>query len=271
MAADLSELAGRTALVTGASSGLGADFARQLAAVGCNLIITARREKRLYALKEELARAHPGVSVDVIVMDLAPRNAARQLHEEIVSWGRDVDVLINNAGYGLFGWFVDRPWDEFDAMARVNTLVPQELTHLFARGMTERGYGKILFVSSMAGYQATPTYAAYAAAKSSILLFGEAMNFELRDTGVSATVLSPGITQTEFLEVSGQQATFAQRTLMAESDDVVRTGLAAMMRGKASVVPGFINKVLIVFTKFVPRPLVKWVAYAMMRNDDMGR
>ncbi len=269
MTANVSELAGKTALVTGASSGLGVDFARQLAEAGCNLVITARREDRLIALKQELATSHPGITVDVIVMDLAGRNAAQQLHEEITGWGRDVDVLINNAGYGLFGWFLERSWDDLEAMVRVNTLVPQELTHLFASGMARRGFGRILFVSSMAAYQATPTYAAYAAAKSKILLFGEAMNFELRGTGVSATVLSPGMTRTEFLEVSGQKATLAQRILMMESPDVVRTGLSALMHGKASVVPGWINTALVVSTKFVPRPMVKWIAYAMMRNDEV--
>lgn len=270
MATDLSELTGKTALVTGASSGLGADFARQLAAAGCNLVITARREDRLNALKQELMSSHPEVSVDVIVMDLGARHAAQQLHDEIVSWGRDVDILINNAGYGLFGWFLDRPWEALETMVQVNTVVPMELTHLFASRMASRGFGRILFVSSVAGFLATPTYAAYAAAKSNILLFGEAMNFELRDSGVSATVLCPGMTRTEFLDVSGQNATAAQRFMMAESPDVAKTGLTALVKGKASVVPGFMNKVMVVSMKFVPRSWLKWCAYAIMRNDDVA-
>jgi len=270
MSTDLSELAGKTALVTGASSGLGVDFARQLAAAGCNLIITARREERLYALRDELADTHPSVTVDVIVMDLTARNAAQHLHEEIVGWGRSIDVLINNAGYGLFGWFLDRPWEAFEDMDQVNTRVPMELAHRIAPEMAKRGTGKILFVSSVAAYQATPTYAAYAGGKSQILLFGEALNFELRGTGVSATVLSPGMTRTEFLKRAGQQETWAQRMMMMESGTVVVTGLSAMMRGKASVVPGFMNKIMIVTTKFVPRAWLKWIAYAVLRNDDVA-
>ena len=152
---------------------------------------------------------------------------------------------------------------------RINTVVPKELTHLFARDMVQREFGKILLVSSVAGYQATPTYAIYAAAKTNLLLFGEAMNFELRGSGVTASVVSPGMTRTEFLDVSGQKATFAQRLMMMESADVVRKGLRTMMRGKASTVPGFMNKVMVVSAKLVPRNWPKWVAYAVMRNDDV--
>lgn len=271
MATDLSELAGKTALVTGASSGIGVEFARQLAAHGCNLIITARREKRLVALKQELATNYPGVTVDVIVMDLAGRNAAKQLYDEITSWNRHVDVLINNAGYGMFGWFLDRPWEDTDAMVRVNTLVPQELAHRFLPGMIERGHGKVLFVSSMAAFLAIPTYAAYAAAKSNILLFGEAMNFELRGSGVQATVLAPGMTRTEFHEVSGQSLTFSQRLMMMESATVAQAGLKALMKGRASVVPGLMNQLLVVSMRLVPRPLMKWIAYALMYNEDVAR
>lgn len=270
MATNQSELAGKTALVTGASSGLGVDFARQLADAGCNLIITARREDRLVALKQELAQSHPDITVDVIVMDLAGRNAARQLHEEITSWERHVDVLINNAGYGHFGWFLDRDCAEIEPMIRVNSLVPQELTHLFSGDMVRREFGRILFVSSMTAYQAVPTYAVYGATKANILMFGEAMNFELRGTGVTSTVLSPGMTSTEFLDVSGQQATWAQRILMMESPEVAAIGLKAMAKGKASIVPGLANKMLVVSTKFFPRAWHKWVAYAMMRNADVS-
>ena len=156
-------------------------------------------------------------------------------------------------------------------MARINTVVPQELTHLFARDMVQREFGKILLVSSVAGYQATPTYAIYAAAKTNLLLFGEAMNFELRGSGVTASVVSPGMTRTEFLDVSGQKATFAQRMVMMESADVVRVGLKAMMKGKANVLPGFMNKVMILTTRLVPRNWPKWVAYAMMKNEDVSR
>ena len=271
MPTDFSELAGKTALVTGASSGLGVEFARQLANAGCHLIITARREDRLVALKEELATSHPEISVDVIVMDLAGRDAAQHLYAEITGWERPVDILINNAGYGIFGWFLDSDWDELEAMIRVNTLVPQELTHLFGRDMVERGYGKVLIVSSMIGFQATPTYAAYASAKSLSMHFGEALNLEFRGSGVTCTVLSPGVTRTEFLDVAGQKVTFAQRLMMMEGVDVVRVGLSAMLKGKANALPGWLNKTLIWSSRLTPRAWVKWVAYATMRNEDVSR
>ncbi len=271
MAADLSELNGKTALVTGASSGLGTDFARQLADAGCNLIITARREDRLVALKDELAKAHPGVTVDVITMDLTAPKAARQLHEEITGWGRDVDVLINNAGFGLFGWFTDLEWADQQAMIQLNVNVPGELAHLMAPGMRKRGYGRILFVSSVAGYVATPTYAVYAGAKSNILLIGEALSVELRGSGVSTTVLSPGMTRTEFHERSGQTPTLGQRMTMMESPDVTRIGLNAMVRGRGSVVPGWLNRIMLAATRLVPRAWLKWVSYLIMRNEDLGQ
>ncbi|MGI9406494.1 MAG: SDR family NAD(P)-dependent oxidoreductase, partial [Hyphomicrobiaceae bacterium] len=244
--------------------------ARQLAETGCNLIIVARREERLNALKQDLMTRHPGVAVDVIAMDLTARNAARHLHEEIEKWGRHVDVLINNAGFGLFGWFLERDWPQTANMIQLNAVVPGELTHLMAPGMVKRGFGRILYVSSVAGYVATPTYAAYAGAKAHILHFGEAMSVELRGSGVYTTVLSPGMTRTEFLDVSGQKATFGQRIMMMESPDVARIGLHAMMRGTPSVVPGFMNKVLVASMRLVPRSWLKWVSYFIMRNEDVA-
>ena len=268
--AKLAELNGKTALVTGASSGLGVDFARQLAAAGCNLIITARRENRLKALRAELTDAHPDVSVDVIAMDLTAPKAAIQLHDEIEGWGRHVDVLINNAGFGLFGWFNEMSFERQAEMMRLNVSVPVELTHLVLSGMLSRGYGRVLFVASVAGYLATPTYALYAGTKANILLFGEALNAELRGSGVSTTVLSPGMTRTEFLEVSGQNATLGQRTMMMESPDVTRVGLEAMVKGRASVIPGWGNWFLTVLIRVFPRPWLKWAAYMVMRNDDLS-
>lgn len=267
--AKFAELSGKTALVTGASSGLGVDFARQLAAAGCNLIITARREDRLNALKAELADIAPDVTVDVITMDLAAANAARQLFDEIEAWGRHIDVLINNAGYGMFGWFKDLSWDKQAAMMQLNTVVPAELAHLAIPGMVSRGFGRILFVSSLAGYVATPTYAFYAGTKANILLLGEALSVELRGSGVSSTVLSPGMTRTEFHEVSGQELTFGQRMMIMESPDVARTGLEAMVKGRASIVPGWGNWFLTVLMRFVPRSWLKWISYLIMRNDDL--
>jgi len=262
------KLKGKTALVTGASSGLGDDFAHQLAAAGCNLILVARRKERLEAVRDEISATH-NVTIDLITMDLLTKDAARSLYDEVKSWDRQVDVLINNAGYGLFGWFFKLDWQKQMDMLQLDMIVPTELTRLFAADMVERGFGYVLFVSSVAGCVATPSYAAYAGAKSYALLLGEALNFELRRTGVGVTVLSPGITRTEFLEVSGQRPTLYQRLFAMASPRVARVGLKAMLARRASVIPGFWNSLLIMSTRIMPRRWQKWVAYGLMWNRQL--
>lgn len=262
------KLSGKTALITGASSGLGADFARQLAASGCNLILVARRKERLEAVREEINAMH-NVEIDLVAMDLLRRNAAQSLYQDISSWGREVDVLVNNAGYGLYGWFLELEWQKQADLLQLDMVVPTDLARLFAPDMVRRGFGYVLFVSSVAGYAATPLYAAYAGAKSYVLLLGEALNFELRRTGVGVTVLSPGITRTEFLEVSGQRATLYQRIFSMSSERAVKVGLKAMLSRRASVVPGFWNTLLVASTRLMPRPWIKWFSFALMWNRDL--
>lgn len=256
-------LQGRTALVTGASSGLGADFARELAARGCNLILVARREDLLRAMQEELTGGQ-GVEVEIIPLDLTAPGAPGQVYDQVQAAGKQVDVLVNNAGYGLFGDFVDIPWERQRNMLELDIIVLTEMTKLFLPDMIQRNFGYVLQVSSIGAYQPTPTYATYSAAKTYVLYFGEALSYELRKTGVRCTVVSPGVAATAFREVAGQRTTRYQRLVEMLSREVARIGIEAMLKGKPSVVPGWINAVTAWSTRLIPRRLSAAIAYRTM-------
>lgn len=259
------ELRGKWALVTGASSGLGADFARGLAERHCSLVLTARREELLQKLKEELLGEHD-VEVVVIPMDLARDGAPQDLLDRIHAGGLRVDILINNAGFGIHGPFVEEDWERYRTMIELNVKTVAHLTRLVLPGMIERGFGYILFVASNASFQPSPQYALYGATKSLVRDFGEALNYELRETPVSCTVVSPGPTRTEFHDVAGQdrQEYFYIRLMMMESEHVAEIGVRSMLRGKPSVVPGFLNKVFSWAAQRGPRRLITALAGWLM-------
>ncbi len=175
------------------------------------------------------------------------------LYDQIKETGKKVDVLINNAGYGIYGFFADVPWEREKNMLELDIVSVVHLTKLFVTDMLERDFGYILQVASIGAYQPSPTYATYAAAKSFILHFGEALNYEMRKTNVSCTVLSPGITATEFLKVSGQKPTLYQRLFMMQSAEVVKIAIRNMLKGVPSVVAGF-RIFLGFFSKIVTNP-----------------
>ncbi|MGH8280609.1 MAG: SDR family NAD(P)-dependent oxidoreductase [Gammaproteobacteria bacterium] len=249
-------LSGKTALVTGASSGLGAEFARQLGAAGCDLILVARREDRLQSLRQEVVAHHP-VNIHVFPADLTKPDAPRKLYADIKAADLSVDILINNAGFGIYGAHATIPWEQERQMLMLDVMAVMQLTKLFLADMLKRNAGYILQLSSIGAYQASPTYAAYSAAKSFVLYFGEALNYELRNTNVSCTVLSPGVTATEFLQVSGQKPTLYQRMFMMQSSEVVRIGLQAMLKRKPSVVAGRMNALMVWSNRLMPR---RWSA-----------
>ncbi len=257
-------LAGKTALVTGASSGLGADFARQLAARGCHLILVARREERMLALKREITANHD-VTIDVIPLDLATRTAPDQLYQQVLAQGRQVDVLINNAGFGIHGDFLTIPWDREEEMLILDIITVVHLTKLFVKDMVARDFGYVLQIASMAAYQPTPTFASYAATKAFVLHFGEALNFELRHTNVHVTVLSPGVTATEFGQVAGQQSSLFHRIGTMDSPTVVRIGLDAMLAQRPSKVAGPFNALAAWSNRLAPRRLSTAIAARLMR------
>lgn len=248
-------LRGKTVLVTGASSGLGTDFARQLAAQGCHLILAARRLERLQELQAEISTRY-GVKVDCIAIDLAAPDAPQQLYEQIKAAGQTVEVLVNNAGHGLYGEFWQTPWTSLHQMLELDMVALTQLTHLFVAEMVARDSGYILQVASTGAFQPTPTYAAYSAAKSYVLSLGEALRYELRHTHVTCTVLCPGVTRTEFFEVAGQRMTTYQRLTAMDSAEVARIGIAALLKGRSYVVAGRINALFAWSIRFLPRRLV---------------
>ncbi len=252
-------------LITGASSGFGVDFAHLLAARGSHLVLVARRTEPMQALAAELIKQH-GIRVEVIGMDLSRPGVGRELKDLLDAKGIAIDTLINNAGYGLFGEFTEQPLERTLDMLQLNMLSLTELTHAFATGMKQRGRGRILLIASIGAYQATPTYAAYSASKSYVLLFGEALHEELKGHGVTVTVLSPGITATNFLTVSGQKPTLYQRLVMMQSRPVAQIGLKALDRGRAAIVPGWLNAVTAWSNRLMPRFLQRIVAYHLMKN-----
>ena len=258
------DLEGQWALITGASSGFGIDFAHLLAARGAKLVLVARRVTPMRALARELRAAH-GTHCDVIGMDLAHPGVGPDLAERLDGRGIDIDLLINNAGYGVFGDFVDQPLAAHGAMLLLNIVALTELTHVFGARMAARGAGRILLVGSLGGFQPLPTYAAYAASKAYVLSFGEALHIELAPRGVTVTVLCPGATRTNFLSVSGQTLPYADK-LLADSRPVAKAGLDALFAGRASVVPGIANKSTAFSNRMLPRGVLPKLAYRLLRK-----
>lgn len=250
----MTDLRGKTALVTGASSGLGVDFATILAERGCHLVLVARREDRLRALANDLAQRH-GVQAQAIAMDLAVPGAAQALYDRLAAQKVAIDVLINNAGFGVHGAFLEIPWEREDEMLRLDIVSLVHLTKLFVRDMVARNFGYVLQIASIGAYQPTPTYASYSAAKAFVLSFGEALGYELRHTNVKVSVLSPGVTATEFLAVAGQRHSLFQRLSMMQSRPVAEIGIDAMLRGRPSKVAGAMNALAAWSLRFVPRRL----------------
>jgi short-subunit dehydrogenase len=262
----MSDLEGKLGLVTGASSGLGVEFARILAERGCHLVLVARREDRLQAIAEELRGQHD-VEVHVIPVDLSKTDSARELYDRTRELGLQVDVLVNNAGFGIFGDFVGIPWEREREMLELDILTLVHLTKLFLKDMVARGHGYVLQVASIGAYQPSPSYATYSAAKSFVLHFGEAIRYELRGTGVKVSVVSPGVTATEFLEVTGQKPNLYQRLVRMRSRSVAEMGIRAMLKGKPSKVTGRMNFLSVLSLRLLPRRAMTAAAGILMKGE----
>lgn len=254
------------ALVTGASNGIGAEFARQLAALGCNLVLVARSADALNTLAQRI-RAQHGVAVSVITLDLAAPGAGPALFEEVSERGLQVDVLVNNAGMGLYGEFQGRSLDQIHQMLRLNIDTLTDLTHLFLPAMRARRRGIIIQVGSLASFMPGPLYAAYSASKAYVLSLGESLNRELKGSGVSCTVVCPGVTATSFFDAAGQnnRYTLYQRLVIMQAEDVARIGLQAALKGKPSILTGFLNKLQVFAFRFTPRAWATFMAYHGMK------
>ena len=251
------------ALVTGASSGIGAAYARALRARGERLILVARREARLAALAEELGGTE---AVARIPEDLADRSGPERLQIEIERRGLAVDILVNNAGSGDTGPFAEAPIERLTAMVDLNARAVVELTRRLLPGMIARRRGRIVNVVSNAAFQPVPFLGVYAATKSLVLSFTEALATELRGTGVRVQALCPGPTDTEFFEVArtGKDLRIHRLPRMS-AEDVVACSLRALDSGRLVVVPGFANRVLAAATRLAPRSLARRVAAQLYR------
>jgi uncharacterized protein len=235
-------------LITGASAGLGAEFARQCAARGEALALVARRRDRMEALAAEI-----GGAVHIFTADLAREGAAASLIAEIEAEGLTVGTLINNAGFGVAGKFADRALDRQRAMIDLNCGTLVELCHLVLPAMRGRGRGAICNVASTAAFQPGPNMAVYYASKAFVLSFTEALHHELKGSGIRVSALCPGPTATEFGDVAGSKSSSALTLIRGEAPAVVRAGLRGLDRNKAVVIPGWPNKTTAQLSRFLPR------------------
>jgi short-subunit dehydrogenase len=253
------EGAGRTALVTGASAGIGKAFAELLAARGYGLVLTARRQDRLETLAATLGRRH-GVAVHVVVADLADAAAPAAIVADLQARGVRVDVLVNNAGYGLPGTF-DRPsWAQHDVFIRVMVTSVCELTYRLLPGMLERRWGRIINVASLAGHLPAPAgHTLYAAAKAFLIRFSEALHAERARQGIHATALCPGFTYSEFHDVTGtrQQVSRMPGLLWMDAPTVAEQGYAAVMRGQPVYITGRVNRAIAWLARVLPQDMAR--------------
>jgi short-subunit dehydrogenase len=265
----MKKIEGKYALVTGASSGIGRDISKILAGKGCNLVMVARREEKLEKLRKKIVEKYNNINVEVVSIDLSLRGSPGILYNKIKEFGINIDILINNAGYGIHDYFVDIPWAKEEAMLELLIMNVVHLTRLFVKDMLEKNYGFILQVSSIGAFQPTPSYAAYAAAKSFVFNFGIALNYELRETRVRCCVLCPGVTITGFQEAAGHtNQTLFSRLTKTTSRKVAELGVKGMLKRKDFVVPGLMNSINSKFMSILPRRLATKIACWAMGSPE---
>jgi len=256
-----------TALITGASSGLGWQYAKLFAKDKKDLALVARRRERLEALAAELSSAY-GVKVHVLVEDLADPAAPSRISQEVQRRSLTIEYLVNNAGCGAAGLFVQSDVGKQLEMVQVNVVA---LTRAFLPDMVRRGHGRILNVGSTAGFQPGPFMAVYYASKAFVNSFSEALWYELKGTGVTATLSCPGPTATEFSAAAGNDSSRLFKLGAMSAAEVASEGYRAMLKGKPLVVHGFKNKVLASSVRFSPRSIVREVAATLNRPPRDGR
>ena len=251
-----------TAMITGASAGIGASFAEALARRGLDLVLVARRRPALEAIAERLAADH-GVRVEVIACDLAGPEATETLVAELAARGLRIDWLINNAGFGAWGPFAELDPARAVEMLQLNVVALTALTRALPPGMREQRRGVVINVASVAAFQGVPHFAVYAASKAYVLALTEALAEEVRDEGIVVQALCPGTTRTEFFEVAGMPPEARSSYMSPES--VVEASLSGLARRSPVVVPGAKNRILALGSRLGPRRLVTRIAGMMMK------
>ena len=255
-------MAAERALITGASSGIGWELAKLFAGDKSDLVLVARRKERLDALAEEL-KDEFGVDVYVLPKDLSDPEAPKEIFEELKAAGIDVDVVVNNAGFGLRGPFANIDMDGQIDMVQVNVVALTHLTRLFLPGIIERGRGGILNVGSLAGFQPGPNLAVYYATKAYVLSLTEAISEEITNPNIKISCLAPGPVKTEFGEKSALDDSLLFKMSLMDVEPVVREGYEGFRQGKVIVLPGIKQKLIPVLLRFTPRFLVRKIVKSL--------
>lgn len=253
MTADMRTI--KTALITGASGGIGLEFAKIHAEKGDNLVLVARSKERLDELKARLEEKHK-ISVHTIGKDLSRQGSVVEIYDELKTLNISIDYLINNAGIGDIGLFEAGDWSKLETMINLNVLALTHLTKLFLPGMIAAGHGKILNVASTAAFQPGPTMAVYFATKAFVLSFSEALNEEVSGKGVSVTALCPGSTESGFHAAAIGEGKILKERSLPSAREIAEYGFRAMIKGKPVAIPGLMNKIMATSVRFLPRSLV---------------
>lgn len=254
----------KTALITGASNGIGLELAKIHASKGGNLVLVARNKSRLDELKAELEKQY-NVSVYTIGKDLSSTNAAQEVYDETSKENIQIDYLINNAGFGGFGKFDETDWNNELQMINLNITTLTLFTKLYLKDMVKRKSGKIMNVASTAAFQAGPTMAIYCATKAYVLSFTEAVNNEMNDKGITLTALCPGATETGFQAAGGlDESKLFKGKKLPTAIEVAKYGYSSMMKGKSVAIHGLMNYIMANSIRFIPRALVTKVSRSML-------
>lgn len=255
----------KTVLITGASSGIGKETAYEYAIKGYNMVLVARRTENLEAIKKEIEATHKN-RVDIISLDLAKLKSAEELFQTVKDKNLQIDVLINNAGFGIYSDLINNETEKLEDMLVLNMITLSILTQLFAKEMVKMGGGHIINIASTAAFQPVPGLAAYSATKSYVMNFSEAVAFELKDKNVKVISVSPGATQSEFGVTAGfgEDTTFFNK--MPTSKDLAQFIYRSMIKNKTNAIHGFKNSFLAFSNRFSPRKMTTKIASLMMKK-----
>ncbi|MCX5827533.1 MAG: SDR family oxidoreductase [Deltaproteobacteria bacterium] len=258
----------KTALITGASSGIGRELARIFAAEGYNLVLIARREERLQELSRELQKT-PGIKILIIAKDLSIPASPEEIFREIKDRNMHIDVLVNNAGSQVYGLFAETDWCRELNLIQTNLVSLTHLTKLFVTDMVKNGGGKILNVGSTGSFMPAPRNAIYCAAKAYVLNFSLGIAKDLEGTGITVTTLCPGATKTEFAGKANMENTLLFKMMVMDAVTVAKAGYKALIKGKEVVVPGIANKLTVLLARFLPRRVILGIGNIIMKpcND----
>lgn len=252
-------------LITGASSGIGYVFAQKFAQRGAHLVITARRRDRLDALRTEIINDYPSSNVHCVVEDLTADGAVDRLKSTVDALGIEIDILINNAGFGFKGLFLDAHRDTCIDMMKLNMSILTDLTYTFLPAMVHRQFGGVLNVASMAGLRSIPYFAVYAATKAYVINFTEALWQEYKGSGVHISALCPGPVETEFFEVSGYNPSGADARSIQTPEAVVDAAIKGLIKNKPIIPTSGLLRVLTVIQVLIPRKIGLWVLEKNMK------